>query len=847
MFSFFHVQQTGQLVSAGRQLVIAISCAFGLLAGVSHAVDDKAVSVETYQRAERLMGPNLVKTVYNAFMLPHWIGESDDFWYRREFKGGHTFILVDAATGNKQLAFDHQKIVDGLKTQGVTDISTSTLPFTDFTFDETRQKISFQIGSTAYTCHLAHASCSSRSLSLNEHDVLHDMHFKKAATEGPAGVLLSHNGKLGIETQADNNLWLVDLATNKRRQLTFDGQANYGYGMYPDNRADFLPRYYGTKKTLPTNTQWAPDNRRVLVPLIDQRHVEPYPFIESVRKDGSFRPKVHNIRIPLIGEKPASFVWFLIDTTTGEKYRIDLPYEQLVLIQQDFIAVRDFWWSSDSSKLYMVAHGDNLESGFLFEIDTDTGRSRVVIEESMTPRFDMNTTTYNPVNVRVINDATQALWWSQRDGWGHLYRYDISTGKQLNQVTKGDWLVREIIEVDETSGIVYFTAGGSIKGKNPYYRHLYRVNLDGSDLTLLTPEDADHLLLPNKEWVLSGDGIKPYPPISPSGKYAVYNFSRIDQPTQLAISRVETGEVLSIVDKADATGLYNAGWRAPEEFMVLAEDGKTELWGVIYKPSDFDPNKRYPVIDAQYASPLIAITPRHFYQAYRGKQPLSPSSYAELGFIVIALDSRGTTNRSAAFGLYGYGKLNLIGLNDHIHAFKELAQERPYLDLQRVGIVGHSYGGYAVIRAMLEYPDFYKVGISSAGPTDMHAMYNDYHWTAYQGKPEYSNGTQWLGEDKTEIPKNHRALAASLDADRLQGKLLLQFSELDEHVPPAQILQFIAALIAHNKDFDMLYLPNRDHQFIGEGYIMRRNWDYMVRHLAGKTPPRQYKLNVNSR
>lgn len=808
----------------------------------------QTVPVEAYERAEQLMGPNLVKKVYNTFMLPHWIGTSDEFWYRSDSKEGHQFFLVDASTGAKQLAFDHKKISQALQQQGVINVKATKLPFKSFSFSENRSHISFLIDSTEYDCDLGKASCSSTKLDLNVSQVYNDLYFKKADSIGPEGVLISHDGKLGVETRSDNNLWLLDMATNKSRQLTFDGAENVGYGMYPDNRADFVKRYYNNKKDLPANAQWAPNSRFVLVPLIDQRHVEPYPFIESVRKDGTFRPKVHSPRLPLVGEKPATFVWYLIDTQTGKKHRVDLPYEDLIMIQQDFIAVRDFWWSEDSTRLYMAAHGDNLESGFLFEVDTLTGKTRTVIEESLSPRFDMHTTTYSAVNVRIIKDGKEALWWSQRDGWGHLYRYDVATGEQLNQVTSGEWMVRDIIDIDEKAGIIYFVAGGSIEGKNPYFRHLYRVNLDGSELTLLSPEDADHIILPNKEYVLSMDGAKPYPPISPSGKYAVYNYSTVSQPTKLAISRVEDGSVISIVDEADASGLYEAGWRAPEEFMVLADDGKTELWGVIYKPSDFDASKKYPIIDSQYASPLTAITPRHFYQAYRGLQPLAPSSYAELGFIVISMDARGTINRSGDFGLYGYGRLDEIGLYDHVHAFKKLAEERPYMDIDKVGIVGHSYGGFTTVRAMLEYPDFFKVGISSAGSSEMHAMYNDYHWTAFQGKPRYkSTGTEWIGSDKTEIPENHRSIAASLEAEKLQGKLLIQFGELDENVPPAQILQFIDALIAKNKDFDMLYLPNRDHQLIGEGYVMRRNWDYMVRHLAGKTPPNQYKLNINSR
>jgi dipeptidyl-peptidase 4 len=272
----------------------------------------------------------------------------------------------------------------------------------------------------------------------------------------------------------------------------------------------------------------------------------------------------------------------------------------------------------------------------------------------------------------------------------------------------------------------------------------------------------------------------------------------------------------------------------------------TDIWGVMYKPSDFDPGKKYPVIDSQYASPLTALTPRHFFQAWRGKQPLAPSSYAELGFIVVSVDARGTAFRSRAFSQAGYGKLNLIGLDDHVAAIRQLAARLPYLDADRVGIIGHSYGGMAVYRAMLEFPDFFKVGIASAGAASTHGMYLDYNWTAFQGRPVYRDGGE-LRLDPTEVPANYESLDGAAQADRLRGKLLMQFGELDENVPPGQLLQFVAALIRANKDFELLYMPSRDHQFIGEGYVMRRDWDFMVRNLLGREPPAQYELKMSGR
>jgi dipeptidyl-peptidase 4 len=419
------------------------------------------------------------------------------------------------------------------------------------------------------------------------------------------------------------------------------------------------------------------------------------------------------------------------------------------------------------------------------------------------------------------------------------------TGKLLNRITAGAWLVRDIIDIDDQKGVIYLTGGGREPG-NPYFRYLYRVNFDGSNFKLLSPEAADHLLLPNRPFVLSLDGISAYAPISPSGRYLLYNYSRIDLPTRFVIRGALDANLVAEIETADATQLYAAGWRPPQGFTVKAADGATDLWGVTYQPSDFDPQRRYPVIDAQYASPLTAVVPHNFYQAYRGKQPLAPSSYAELGFIVFCVDARGTTYRSAQFLHAGYGALNRIGLDDHIAAMRALAATRPYLDIERVGIIGHSYGGYAALRAMLEFPEFFKVGISSAAMMNTQGMYADYHWSAFQGRARYSDGTEWRGA-ATEIARNWESLNASAQARQLKGKLLLQMGELDENVPAGQIMQFVSTLIKENKDFDFLYLPSRDHQFIGDAYVMRRDWDFMVRNLLERQPPPDYRIEVDHR
>jgi dipeptidyl aminopeptidase/acylaminoacyl peptidase len=288
--------------------------------------------------------------------------------------------------------------------------------------------------------------------------------------------------------------------------------------------------------------------------------------------------------------------------------------------------------------------------------------------------------------------------------------------------------------------------------------------------------------------------------------------------------------------------LYAAGWRAPEEFTVLAADGKTPIHGVLYKPSNFDPSRRYPVLDAQYASPLIAVTPRNFYQSYTQAPRLDQAAYAELGFIVMTVDGRGTTGRSREFSQIMYGQLQTNGLEDHVAALKQLAEKRPYMDIGRAGIYGVSYGGYMTLRGMLEFPEVFKAGIATAGIAVMPGMFADYHWSAFQGQPKYAGGSL-LRPTIEAVPENWARLDARSQAANLRGKLLIELSELDENALPGQMLTFVDALIEAGKPFDMLFLPGRDHFLLRSPYVLQRNWDFMVRNLLGLEPPADFRLH----
>ncbi len=801
----------------------AVAMLLGAAPVSAQAAPARLVPKATYARAEALDRLSAAALVKNILVVPHWIGSSDEFWYRKEATGGAAFVIVDAATGKSRPAFDQADVAPAVSGASGKPATPDRLPFESIAFDETRAAIDVTVEGKSYRCRLTTpASCeSSPTGPVKEGGVISpDRHFAAFSKDG--------------------NLWLYDFATARDRALTDDGEPNFGYGIYSGGwKAAYIPRERSVDAghpLPPMETSWSPDSRWIVVPRVDQRHVVPYPLMETVPHDGSFRPKVHPIRVPMVGEKPPTLEWFVIDRESGARRRLDFPYPKLLVMQQDMLAIRQTWWSPDNRHLFAVAFGDNMESAFFFDADVTTGAVRTVIEEHLPPRTDLNSTSYNPPNVRVTRDGSEVIWFSQRDGWGHLYRYDGTTGALKNQITKGNWLVRDIVAVDERSRRIYFTGGGREPG-NPYYRYLYRVGFDGSGLTLLSPEKADHMLTSPWNDVLAIDGAVGYDVVSPSGKYVVYNYSTPSQPTRSVIRSTDSGALVGTFEHADASALVQAGFQSPEELVLKAADGKTDLWCALYRPLGFDPAKRYPILDVEYASPLTAVVPRNYLMAITGpSSPSAPASYAALGMAVAIVDGRGTTFRSREFLHSIFGRLNVNGLDDHVAAIKQLAVRYKWLDVTNVGVIGRSYGGWSAFRAMLEFPEFYRVGVAGAPPGSQHSMYLDYHATAMHGRPVYRDGSE-LRPSPTEVPRNWNALDGRQQADRLQGKLLVILGELDENVLIGSTMQLLNAFQKANKDFDLIYLSDQNHYFTGDPYVTRRVWDYLVRNLLGAAPP----------
>ena len=607
-----------------------------------------------------------------------------------------------------------------------------------------------------------------------------------------------------IAFNRDHDLWVRDIDTGVEHRLTRGGKQGSFYGSVLPSplRAAGLPGAGQPWKD--TKVLWSPDSTRLLTHRIDTAGAGTITMSLSTPLSGSVRPEAVEYFYPLPGDDPLpTATLMIIDVASGDSTPVDLDPLDLYYygspIPAPDSAAPTMWWRRDGSALFLLRLFRGDRHAILYEVGAD-GSTRPIVDEQAETPVDSNLSTSGPVNHRVIEDLDLTLWYSQRDGWGHLYTYRTSTGEQLNQLTKGDWAVADVEHVDED--YVYFTAVGKDPSEDPYIRRLYRVRLDGSSTEpeLLTPENGSHKVS-----------------LAPGGGYFLSTWSTIESAPVTGLFRA-AGESVGIVAEVDLSSLTDAGWQFPERFSAPSRDGKTRVYGVIVRPTGFDPAKSYPVIDSIYGGPQMNQAPVALTDAAR---IWSAQAIAELGFVVVLIDGLGMPYRSKEFRDVSYRNLGDAGLPDHISAMRDLKTRYPYLDLDRVGIFGHSAGGYSSTHAILAHPEFYKVCVSGAGNHD-HRTDKAWWIERYQGWP--------VGDHYVE--QANRTLA-----DRLQGKLLMIHGEADENVPVASTLSLADALIAADKDFDLLILPNRSHSCGSEPYVIRRRWDYFVRHLAGQEPP----------
>jgi dipeptidyl aminopeptidase/acylaminoacyl peptidase len=737
-------------------------------------------TVADYARSEGLRA-RTEGLVVDAAETPSWVGPgSNKFVYRKAVKGGFTFMMVDAATLEKRAAFDHDRlataITAAMRRQGGPPITGTTLPLGRFTLVDSARAIEFVAtgrpneavaDTTRWRCSLSDYVCSRAPIRTDSAlRARRQVGGGLFGTPQPADARLRISPDSSLEAFVRNyNVVVQRRGTRDVTPVSIDGSEGDAYD--------------------PQSIVWSPDSKRIAAYRVRPGYRREVHYVLTSPED-QLQPKHSTLLYNKPGDILDQGTPVLFDVATRAQINVDRA------LFPNAYAVSGLEWRKDGRAVTFEYNQRGHQVYRVIEIDAATGRTRAIIDETMPTFFEYSAKRYR----YDLADGKEIIWMSERDGWNHLYLYDGVTGKVKRQITRGQWLVRNVDYVDTTAKQIYFTASGMYPGKDPYFVHAYRIRFDGTGLTPLTDADANHSVS-----------------FSPDRKYLVDLHSRVDLPPVMQLRSATDGKVLLDLEKADASALLATGWKPPEVFSALGRDGKTEIHGVILRPTNFDSTRKYPIIENIYAGPQGSFVPKNF-----GTQ-LGMQSIAELGFIVVQIDGMGTSNRSKAFHDVAYKNLGDAGFPDRILWHKAVAAKYPYYDITRVGIYGTSAGGQNSMGALLFHPEFYKVAVSAAG---CHDNRMDKIWW----------NEQWMGE----VGPHYSASSNVDNAAKLQGKLMLVVGEMDMNVDPASTFQVVNALIKANKTFDLLVIPGAGHTS-GGAYGDRKRNDFFVHHLMGVEPP----------
>ena len=714
---------------------------------------------------------------------PRFIEKTNRFHYRRAVKGGNEFILVDATTQEKRPAFDHEKLAASLSSALKRKFTPLELPFNTFTFVDGEKTIEFNVQErgappqpgpprpgSEWRCTLSDYSCQPR---------------REAGRGGRGG-----RGGGGLAGPVRPAFDINGAEPKKSPDGNLEAVVtNFNVAIRETGKRDATPlstdgsegEYYDIESIV-----WSPDSSKLAVYRVRPGFRRYVHYVASSPED-QLQPKHSTMQYAKPGdlldvERPVIF-----DVVNRKQLTVD---SALFPNAYDLSRME---WRKDSRAFTFEYNQRGHQVFRIIEINAVDGKARTVISEEPKTFFAYSNKRFR----HDVADGKEVIWMSERDGWNHLYLFDGTTGNVKNQITKGHWPVRSVIKVDEDKRQIWFSASGMSAGKDPYFLHYYRINFDGSALTPLTTADANHTAT-----------------FSPDMSYYVDSYSRIDQPPVMELRRSADASLVTELEKADISELTKAGWKAPEAFVAKGRDGKTDIYGVIYRPTNFDPAKKYPVIENIYAGPHGAFVPKSF-AAFNQMQ-----AQADIGFIVVQIDGMGTNFRSKAFHDVAWQNIKDAGFPDRILWHKAVAARYPYYDITRVGIYGTSAGGQSSLGALLFHPEFYKVAVSFVGCHDnrMDKIWWNEQWMGWPIGPHYAE-------------------SSNVDnAYRLQGKVLLVVGELDQNVDPSSTMQVVNQLIKHNKDFDLLVIPGAGHGN-GGAYGDHKRYDFFARHLLGVTPP----------
>jgi dipeptidyl-peptidase 4 len=734
-----------------------------------------SITEANYERAEAYLLPNISKSVYHVDVQPNWLSDSTGFWHVTHTREGKRFFLTDLNYMTTKQAFDHGFLASSLSELSGKEVTPDDLPFDRIRY-ESKERIAFRFDGRSWRYNL----------------LTGEVKRQEQDDQSPKEPGISPDGNYQAFYR-NYNLFVRDLNTGDERQLSTAGRNLYEYA----NTYSWADLMVGENGSRAENlfVNWAPDSRKLLTYIVDLTTAEKM-YLLDFSVDTLFRPRLLSYYRGSPGDTTVVYqIPVIFNLDTGAEIAIDVPPIP------HFISV-PFTWTSNADSLYCLYAHRGFKKVEVIKTDASTGNTEVLLTESS----DTSVPYRNLIMQRIGNN--KVIFSSKQSGWHHLYLYDWNTGHLINQVTDGTFVVKSIVHIDEEQGVIYFMAGGREEGRNPYYNHLYKVNLDGSNLKLLTAENAHHQVS-----------------VSPCRSYVVDNYSRVDLPTVSVLRELKSGDIVYQISNADADDLFEGGWKPPMQFVAKGRDDVTDIYGVVYLPDGFNPRKKYPVIDYTYTGPHASITPKSFSDAIFNNQ----NPFRSFGFAVFVVDGMGTSQRSKAFRDISYMNMG-YSLDCHVTAIRQLAERYSWLDTTRVGIYGHSAGGYDAARALLYYGDFYTVGVASAADHD-HRMEKAWWPEMYMGYPvgdyyhEQSNVTNAAG---------------------LKGRLLIAHGAVDENVNPSATYKLAEYLIRAGKDFDMLILPGRNHSFgRSDGdYFTKIRWNYFIKHLLGAEPILHYQFKT---
>jgi len=762
------------------------------------------VTAADYARAEKAMAYNTNPLVFRTAVQANWLPD-ERMWYRVTTPEGSEFILVDPARGTREPAFDHAKLAAALSKATGSSYDAAHLPFQTISLSSDSQSVSVTVGSEHWKCDRQGNACAVDSNP--EPDTAAGGRGRGGRGGGgrggrggaAGGGAQSPDGKLTVSIR-DNNLWVRD-SSGKETQITTDGVKDFGYAT--DNA--------GWQSSDRPIVVWSPDSKKIATFQQDQRGVGEMYLVNTAVG----HPTLRAWKYPLPGDAVITTIQrVIIDVAAAKVIRLQMPADQHRSTLCDDITCGggpDIQWNADGTQLAFVSTSRDHKEETLRIADAATGAVHDVLHERVATFFESGN---GRINWHFMPASNEFIWFSERDNWGQLYLYDLNGMNKLkNQITTGEGNVTQIVKVDEQARVIYFLGVGKEKGRDPYFIHFYRVDFDGKNQKLLTPDDGNH-------------GVA----LSPSGKYFVDTYSKPDVPPTIALRDID-GKLVTPLEKADISKLLATGWKPPQPITVKARDGVTDVYGLMFKPSNLDPTKKYPIINHIYPGPQTGSVGSRNFSAARG----DCQALAELGFIVVEIDGMGTPWRSKKFHEKYFGDMGDNTLPDQVAGMKDLAKRYSWIDIDRVGIYGHSGGGYATAGAMFHYPDFFKVGISESGNHDN----RDY-------EDDWAEKWQGLVEKTPDGKSNYDSQANQNFAKNLKGHLMLAHGTADNNVPINNTLLVVAELIKANKDFDLVLFPNRPHGYgqPDSNYMMRKRWDYFVRWLLGTEPPKEFEFRA---